>query len=82
MQDNILKVRTRITEEDLAKYWKVKISTLRKWRSLGTGPAYVKVGAKIIYKKEAIEKYEQERTFLAPNERIIPQTTGGDDDEK
>ena len=61
--EDILKTHTRLTESELSEYWGVKKNTLQKWRSLGIGPIYIKRGAKVIYPREAIIAYEQERMF-------------------
>ncbi|MBO4480883.1 MAG: helix-turn-helix domain-containing protein [Alphaproteobacteria bacterium] len=61
--EDILKTHTRLTESELSKYWGIKRNTLQKWRSLGIGPIYIKLGAKVIYPREAIIAYEQERMF-------------------
>ena len=72
MHEDIWKTRTRLTEQELADYWGMKLNTIRKWRSNGTGPAYLKIGSHVVYTREDIEKYENARKFRAPNDRILP----------
>ena len=72
MHEDVWKTRTRLTEQELADYWGMKINKLRKWRSNGVGPTYIKIGGHVIYTKEDIEKYEQARKYRAPNHRILP----------
>lgn len=72
MHEDIWKNRTRLTERELADYWGMKLNTLRKWRSSGIGPAYLKIGSHVVYTKEDIEKYERDRKYLSPNKRILP----------
>ena len=72
MYEDILQTRSRLTEEELAGYWGVKRNTLQKWRCAGIGPVYIKLGAKVIYTKEAIEEFEQNRTFRGSGKRIFP----------
>lgn len=78
MQENILETHNRLTEKQLSEYWGVKINTLQKWRSLGTGPVYIKLGGKAIYPKNAILEYERNRTFKGTGERAFLNKGGAD----
>ena len=77
MHENIWNNRTRMSEKELAEYWGLKTHTLQKWRTLGTGPVYIKIGSRVIYTREAIEAYEQNRTFRGSGERITPTSQRG-----
>ena len=70
----------RFTEEELSKYWQIKRGTLQKWRSLGIGPIYIKIGGKVFYRVEAIVEFEKSRTFRSPFESA--QSAGGEYEEK
>lgn len=48
----------RLTQTDLARRWKLSTRSLEKWRTLGTGPVYVKVGGAVRYRLEDILAYE------------------------
>ena len=37
-----------------------KVQTLANWRSLGTGPAFVKVGARIRYDESTVTRWMEE----------------------
>jgi hypothetical protein len=50
---------TFLTEQDLAKRWQCKAKTLQNWRIARTGPKYLKIGAKILYRLQDIEAYEE-----------------------
>lgn len=50
---------TRFTEKELAEYWNMSSGTLANWRSLGCGPVFVKVGGKVVYRREDIERFEK-----------------------
>lgn len=78
MHENILECRTRLSEKELAEYWGIKVNTLQKWRTLGVGPVYIKIGARVIYKRESIEEYEQKRTFRGSSQRIHQNNGGAD----
>jgi hypothetical protein len=36
--------------------------TLERWRTTGTGPAFVKIGRRVGYRKSAINRYLQQQT--------------------
>jgi predicted heme/steroid binding protein len=40
----------------------VTLATLATWRSRNTGPAYVKVGGKVLYRVSDVEAYEAKNT--------------------
>lgn len=46
------------TEKDLARRWKVSTRTLQRWRRLGTGPEYLKLGSRVIYALHEVEAWE------------------------
>lgn len=53
-----------LTPAQLLVRWKhsVTLATLATWRSRNTGPAYVKVGGKVLYRLADVEAYEQKNT--------------------
>ena len=50
----------------VADYLGVMVPALEKWRQLGTGPDYIKVGRLVRYKKSALDAWLTERTII-PN---------------
>ena len=40
----------------------VTLATLATWRSRRTGPAYVKIGGRVLYRREAVEEWEARNT--------------------
>lgn len=60
----------RLTEKQLSEYWEIRTSTLQKWRSLGCGPVYMKIGGKVFYRLEDIEQFEKSRTFYGSGHRM------------
>ena len=50
-----------LTQLDLARRWRVSPRTLERWRWLGQGPAYLKLGAAVAYRLEDVESYEAEQ---------------------
>ena len=43
----------------LAKRWNISERTLERWRWKGTGPAYIKVCNRVLYRMEDIEAFER-----------------------
>ena len=50
------------TPTEVAKYRHTTVERLAQERYLGTGPAYIKDGRKILYEWEAVDAYLAERT--------------------
>ena len=44
----------------LAERWNLSPRTLERWRWTGEGPAYLKIGGRVVYRLEDIEAYEAE----------------------
>lgn len=60
---------------DLCKRWgrTVTPKTLANWRSLGIGPAYVKLNGRIVYATADVMEYELAKR--RPGERAEPKTS-------
>jgi predicted site-specific integrase-resolvase len=52
---------TYLNQKKLADRWGVSPRTLERWRWRKTGPAYIKLGGKIVYDLNDIEAYERRR---------------------
>lgn len=46
----------------LADRWGLSEKTLERWRMLGTGPSYLKLGSRVLYPLHEVQAHEQERT--------------------
>jgi len=60
--------RTRIrhlNQIELSDRWGISHRTLERWRWLGEAPAYLKIGGRVVYRLEDIERYEEEQLRLA-----------------
>lgn len=53
-----------LTVEQLVSRWlgQVTKATLATWRSRGNGPAFVKVGGRVLYRVTDVEAYETKNT--------------------
>lgn len=50
----------RLTETDLAERWNVTTRTLQRWRGIGEGPAFIRIGERsIFYREEDVLAYEE-----------------------
>jgi predicted site-specific integrase-resolvase len=45
----------------LAERWGINIKTLERWRWQGTGPKFLKIGGKVLYREEDVDAYEESR---------------------
>lgn len=56
---------TFFNQYELSKRWKISPRTLERWRWLGTGPRYHKIGGRVVYKLSDIEAFEAGRSFTS-----------------
>lgn len=54
----IIKDPDLLTEQMLAERWHCSASRLQRWRAANTGPAYLKIGGKVLYRQKDIIAYE------------------------
>ena len=48
-----------MNQTELARRWRISSRTLERWRWLRQGPAYLKIGGRVVYRVEDVEAYEQ-----------------------
>ena len=46
---------------ELSRRWRLSPRTLERWRYQGTGPQYLKVGGRVVYRLEDVEAFEAEQ---------------------
>jgi hypothetical protein len=63
-REHRLVVMVIISEELLAERWFCSVSRILRWRSENIGPAYLKMGGRILYRVSDIEAYEQYRLVI------------------
>ena len=62
MSDASLAISPRyLRTAEAARYLSLSPRTLEKHRTYGTGPAYRKIGGRVVYRLEDIEAYETEK---------------------
>jgi len=47
-----------LNQAELARRWNISSRTLERWRWLGEGPVYLKLGGRVSYRLEDVEYYE------------------------
>jgi predicted site-specific integrase-resolvase len=63
-----------LNQKQLAERWGISPKTLERWRWLGQGPKFLKLGGRIVYRLEDIEALEQEqlRSCTSTTPHILP----------
>ena len=52
---------SHLNQIELARRWKLSPRTLERWRWLGQGPRFMKLGGRVAYRLEDIEAFEVEQ---------------------
>lgn len=47
---------------------KISVNTLSNWRNLGTGPAFLKLGGKVLYPRDKLAEWEQRNTVKSTSD--------------
>ncbi|QLH40811.1 MAG: helix-turn-helix domain-containing protein [Defluviicoccus sp.] len=50
-----------LNQKQLAERWGISPKTLERWRWLGQGPKFLKLGGRIVYRLEDIEAFEEQQ---------------------
>ena len=50
--------KTCLTQIDLARRWTISPRTLERWRWVGEGPVYMKIGGRVVYRLDDILAFE------------------------
>jgi hypothetical protein len=50
-----------LNQTELSRRWGLSPRTLERWRWVGRGPAYVKLGGRVVYRLEDVECFERRR---------------------
>ncbi len=55
-----------LTQKQVAQRWALSERTLERWRTIGEGPVYIKLGYAVRYRLTDIESFEQAGTQNRP----------------
>lgn len=69
MQNQSLSPAALVKPADVAKRPSIGVNTLAKWRLSGSGPAYVKVGARVMYEEAAVDAWLASRVRRSTSDR-------------
>ena len=50
-----------LNQRELAERWNISARSLERWRWIGEGPRFLKLGGRVVYRLEDIERYEAEQ---------------------
>ena len=57
-----------MVEDEAARYARVSVSSLQRWRGQGFGPKFVKAGRRVIYRRKDLDDWMAQRTFQSTSE--------------
>jgi hypothetical protein len=58
-----------LNQIDLSRRWSISPRTLERWRWLKSGPRYLKIGGRVVYRMEDVEAFEAAQTKNAYQSR-------------
>ena len=61
-----------LNQIDLARRWNISPRTLERWRWLGQGPRYIKIGGRVVYREEEVESFEAQQTRASTADAVRP----------
>ena len=56
-----------LTTAELAERWRISPRTLEGWRDKGIGPTYTRIGNRVRYHIDVIERAENDWSSVAPD---------------
>ena len=59
-----------LNQVNLARRWHVSPRTLERWRWTGDGPAYFKIGGRVVYRLDDVEDYERRRRCVSTTQSV------------
>jgi hypothetical protein len=59
-----------LNQEQLSRRWSISPRTLERWRWLKMGPPYLKIGGRVVYRVQDVERYETSRAHNAASSRV------------
>jgi excisionase family DNA binding protein len=62
------KEQANMTTQEAANYLRVAPRTMENWRTAGTGPAYSKIGGRVVYSRAKLDEYFRAREVNPPTQ--------------
>ncbi len=66
-----------LNQAELADRCDLSRRTLERWRVIGWGPCFLKIGGRVVYRLEDIEAYEREHIRASTSEPADQPQVGG-----
>jgi hypothetical protein len=63
-----MSTRTLLTSAEAAEFLRLRPSTLAKYRCVGGGPDFSKLGGRVVYPREALEQWVEQCTVSSTAE--------------
>ena len=73
---------THLNQVELSRRWSISPRTLERWRWLGQGPQFLKIGGRVVYRLTDIEAYETVHLHTASGMMGQQLLTAGARDER
>ena len=51
-------ITKHLNQNELSRRWTISPRTLERWRWLGEGPRFLKIGGRVAYRMEDVEAFE------------------------
>ena len=63
-----------LTPEEVSKRYRgeVTVGTLRNWRAMRIGPAFVKIGKAVLYPVEQLDAWDQKNIVICRASKTLP----------
>jgi len=65
-----------MNQMELAARWRISPRTLERWRWIGDGPRFVKLGGRVVYRLCDIEEYEQAMIRSSTSDHVHTEQAG------
>lgn len=64
-----MQVLERMNTQGAAAYLGLRPATLNNWRQIGKGPRFLRIGGRVLYRKNDLDSYLETRTFETTDTR-------------
>lgn len=62
--------RNHINQKQLAERWGISQRTLERWRAIGWGPLFLKMGGRVVYREKDVLSYEEQHLADSTQSRV------------
>jgi predicted site-specific integrase-resolvase len=65
-----------LNQAELADRWDLSQRTLERWRVIGWGPCFLKIGGRVVYRLDDVEAYERRHMRTSTSEPALQGQVG------